>query len=216
MSVESRPGPSQPVLDTGVVAIVRGRSGERTDAVVDTLVAAGIRSVEITLNTPGALDAIRAARGRYGDDVEIGAGTVRTPEQVDAAAAAGAAYVVSPHTAARIGARAGALGLGWYPGAFTATEVITAWELGATAVKLFPASTGGPRYLRELLAPLDDVRIVPTGGVSATNAGEFIAAGAVAVGAGGSLIGDALSGGSLDALAERARDLLDAVAKAKG
>jgi len=215
MTVESRPGLSGPLRDTGVIAIVRGGSGDRTLAVVEALAGAGLRSVEITLNTPGALAALRAARDMLGDDVEVGAGTVRTPGQVDAAADAGAAYVVSPHTSARIGARAGALGLGWFPGAFTATEVVTAWELGATAVKLFPASVGGPRYLRELLAPLDDVRLIPTGGVDAGNAAEFLAAGAVAVGAGGSLIGDALDGGSLAALADRAGALLAAVADAR-
>jgi 2-dehydro-3-deoxyphosphogluconate aldolase / (4S)-4-hydroxy-2-oxoglutarate aldolase len=211
----ARPGLSRAILDTGVVAIVRGGSGALTAAVIDTLVDAGVRSVEVTFNTPGALDALRAARERHGPEVELGAGTVRAPDQVDAAADAGAAYVVSPHTSARIGARAAALGVGWYPGAFTATEVLTAWDLGATAVKLFPASAGGPRYLRELLAPLDDVRIMPTGGVTADNAGEFIAAGAVAVGAGGSLIGDAVSGGDLAALADRTRALIEAVAKAR-
>jgi 2-dehydro-3-deoxyphosphogluconate aldolase/(4S)-4-hydroxy-2-oxoglutarate aldolase len=216
MTVESRPGLSRPLRETGVIAIIRGGAGARTAAVVDALVEAGLRCVEITLNTPGALEALAAARQRYGSDVEFGAGTVRTPDQVDAVAGAGAAYVVSPHTSARIGARAGALGLGWFPGAYTATEVVTAWELGAAAVKLFPASVGGPRYLRELRAPLDDVRLIATGGVDATTAGEFVAAGAVAVGAGGSLIGDALTGGSLAALADRARALLDAVAKARG
>ncbi|HEU4422944.1 MAG TPA: bifunctional 4-hydroxy-2-oxoglutarate aldolase/2-dehydro-3-deoxy-phosphogluconate aldolase [Pilimelia sp.] len=215
MTVDSRPGLSRPLSDTGVIAIVRGSSGARTAAVVTALVEAGLRSVEITLNTPGALEALRAARRRFGSEVEVGAGTVRAPDQVDAAARAGAAYVVSPHTSARIGARAGALGLGWFPGAYTATEVVTAWELGAAAVKLFPASAGGPRYVRELLAPLDDVRLIPTGGVDASNAGEFVAAGAVAVGAGGGLIRDALNGGSLTALADRARALLEAVAKAR-
>jgi len=215
MTAEPRRGPSRALLETGVVAIVRGGSGGDTAGVIDTLVQAGVRSIEVTLNTPGAIEALRAARDRLGADVELGAGTVRSPDEVAAVAEAGAEYVVSPHTSVRIGARAAALGLAWYPGAFTATEVVTAWELGAGAVKLFPASVGGPRYLRELRAPLDDVLIVPTGGIDAGNAGDYIAAGAVAVGAGGWLIGDALAGGGRAALAERARDLLDAVAKAR-
>ena len=198
-------------LAGGVVAILRGRRAEHLDAVLDVLVEAGIRSLEITLNTPGALTAIRRAGTRFGSDVTVGAGTVRTVADVDAAVEAGAAYLVSPHTDPALASRAHELGAAYLPGAFTPTEIVAAWNAGAAAVKLFPARLGGPRYLRDLREPLPDIPIVPTGGVSAENAAEWFAAGAVAVGAGGSLIGDALDGGDLSALAARASALVKAV-----
>ncbi|OLB75119.1 MAG: hypothetical protein AUI14_21710 [Actinobacteria bacterium 13_2_20CM_2_71_6] len=149
-----------------VVAILRGRRAGYLDAVLDVVVEAGIRSLEITLDTPGALDAIRRAGSRYGPEVTVGAGTVRTVSDVDAAVDAGARFLVSPHTD--------------------------------------PA--------RDIREPLSDIPIVPTGGVSAENAAEWLAAGAVAVGVGGSLIGDALDGGDLGALSARATAIMKAVA----
>jgi len=197
-------------LAGGVVAILRGRSASHLDAVLDVLVEAGIRSLEVTLTTPDALSAVRRAVDRFGSAATIGAGTVRTVADVSGAVDAGAAYLVSPHTDPVLAARARELGVAYLPGAFTPTEIVAAMAAGATAVKLFPARLGGPRYLRDIREPLPDVPIVPTGGVSAENAAEWFAAGAVAVGAGGSLIGDALDGGSLDALRDRALALVAA------
>ncbi|WP_019631741.1 bifunctional 4-hydroxy-2-oxoglutarate aldolase/2-dehydro-3-deoxy-phosphogluconate aldolase [Actinomadura atramentaria] len=212
--------PGAVLAETGVVAVVRGTRGDRTAAVLDTLVRAGVRCLEVTLNTPGALDAIRAAADRLpalaDGPIEVGAGTVRTAADATAAVRAGATFLVAPGTGAEVAAAARDLGVAHYPGALTPTEVETAWNLGATAVKLFPARALGPGYLRDLREPFRDVPFVPTGGVSAATAGEYVAAGAVAVGAGGSLIGDALDGGPLDALADRARALLAAVAAARG
>jgi 2-dehydro-3-deoxyphosphogluconate aldolase/(4S)-4-hydroxy-2-oxoglutarate aldolase len=206
---------SQALLATRVVPILRGKkTGEHLSAVIDTLVSAGIRCLEVTTNTPGAFEAVAAARQRHGDAVELGVGTVLTADQVAAASAAGAGFIVSPHTDPALGAAAGDRGLGWYPGAFTATEVLAAWQHGATAVKLFPASLGGPKYLRELRGPIDDVPILPTGGVTVESVPEYLAAGAIAVGMGGPLLGDALDGGDLAALADRARRVLDAAAGA--
>jgi 2-dehydro-3-deoxyphosphogluconate aldolase/(4S)-4-hydroxy-2-oxoglutarate aldolase len=194
-----------------VVAILRGRRGDRLDAVVDVLVDAGIRSLEVTMNTPGALDAIRRAVTRYGTDVAVGAGTVRTVADADGAVGAGAGFLVSPHTDPALSARARELGVAYLPGALTPTEIVAAWASGAAAVKLFPGRLGGPRYLRDIREPLHDIPIVPTGGVSADNVAEWFAAGAVAVGVGGTLIGDALDGGDLSALAARATALMKAV-----
>ena len=118
---------------------------------------------------------------------------------------------MSPHTDPALGARARELSAAYLPGALTPTEIVTAWNSGAAAVKLFPARLGGPRYLRDLREPLPDIPIVPTGGVSAENVGEWFAAGAVAVGVGGTLIGDALDGGDLTALTARATELVKAV-----
>jgi 2-dehydro-3-deoxyphosphogluconate aldolase/(4S)-4-hydroxy-2-oxoglutarate aldolase len=198
-------------LAGGVVAILRGRRGDHLDAALDVLVDAGIRSLEITLNTPGALEALRRAGSRFGPDVAVGAGTVRTVADLDAAVAAGAGFLVSPHSDPVLGARAGELGVAYLPGALTPTEIVAAWSAGATAVKLFPARLGGPRYLRDLREPLPDIPIVPTGGVNADNVADWFAAGAVAVGVGGTLIGDALDGGDLSALAARAQALVKAV-----
>jgi 2-dehydro-3-deoxyphosphogluconate aldolase/(4S)-4-hydroxy-2-oxoglutarate aldolase len=200
-------------LAGGVVAILRGHSAEHLDAVLDVLVDAGIRSLEITLTTPDALAAVRRSVARFGSSVAIGAGTVRTVADVSAAVSAGAAYLVSPHTDQVLASRARSLGVAYLPGVFTPTEIVAAMAAGATAVKLFPARLGGPRYLRDVREPLPDVPIVPTGGVSAENAAEWFAAGAVAVGVGGSLIGDALEGGDLGALRSRARALVAAASR---
>lgn len=214
----SRPPMSAQLRDTGVVAILRATDGRRLGDVIDVLVGCGVTCLEITMNTPGALSAVAATRERFGDRVDVGVGTVRSAEQVGTAVAAGARFVVCPDTTPAVGAAVLAAGVPWYPGAFTATEVTTAWTAGASAVKLFPASTGGPRYLRELRAPLDDVPFIPTGGVRLEQVREYVTAGAVALGIGSPLLGDALAGGPLegaDGLTARAQTVLAAVAAAR-
>lgn len=208
-----------PVLRrTGLVAILRGRSGERLAAACDALLGAGVCCLEVTMNTPGALAVVSRLAGDARESVEVGVGTVRRAEDVDAAADVGATFVVAPNTDAAVGARAAQRGLGWYPGAFTPTEIAAAWDLGATAVKVFPAgSAGGPRYLREVRAPLDDIPLVPTGGVSVDDVPGYLQAGALAVGMGGPLLGRALEDDEdLARLGERARAALAAVARARG
>jgi 2-dehydro-3-deoxyphosphogluconate aldolase/(4S)-4-hydroxy-2-oxoglutarate aldolase len=215
MDNPSRRAIGEALLATRVVPILRGKkTGDHVPAVIDALVGSGIRCLEITTNTAGAFDAVAAARQRHGASVELGIGTVLTADQVAAAAGAGATFVVSPHTDPAVGAAAAEHGLAWYPGAFTATEVLAAWRYGATAVKLFPASLGGPKYLRELLGPIDGVPILPTGGVTVEAVPDYLAAGAVAVGMGGPLLGDALDGGDLTDLAARAAAVLDVIAEA--
>lgn len=181
-----------------LMAILRGV--EDVDDVVAQLRAGGVSVVEVTLDSPGALEAIRRHVGCL-------AGTVRTAAEVDAAVEAGATAVVSPAFVPDVVRRARELGVPAIPGAFTPTEVEAAWQAGAAMVKLFPASLGGPRYVRELLAPLRDLPILATGGVSSENAAEFLRAGAVAVGVGTSLTA------AQDVEAE-ARRLVDAVARA--
>jgi 2-dehydro-3-deoxyphosphogluconate aldolase/(4S)-4-hydroxy-2-oxoglutarate aldolase len=198
-------------LGDGLIAIVRGRTGEHLDAVLDTLAEAGIRSLEVTLNTPGALDALRRASGRLGTGVVLGAGTVRGAADALDAIEAGARYLVSPHTDPAIGELAREAGVAWLPGALTPTEIVAAWSAGATAVKLFPARIGGPRYLRDLREPLDDIPIVPTGGITAESIVDWFAAGAAAIGAGGPLMGDTLASGDLAGLRVRAGQMLDAL-----
>ncbi|KTR39114.1 hypothetical protein NS263_11400 [Curtobacterium oceanosedimentum] len=194
--------------------MLRGGTGEHVEAVVEALVDAGVRAIEFTTNTRGWREGTAWTARRFGGDVSVGVGTVLEPEQVDEAAELGASFVVSPHLDPAIGGRAHDLGLGWYPGAATPTEIVRAWRLGARAVKVFPAAQlGGPAYLRQVLAPLDFVDVVPTGGIGVDDAADYLAAGAVAVGLGSPLVGDALSTGDVDAVRSRAGRLLAGLAR---
>lgn len=196
------------------IAILRGGTGDHVEDVIATLVDAGIRAVELTTNTPRWREGIAWATERYGSAASIGVGTVLEPRQLDDAAAAGAVFAVSPHLDPAIGERAHERGLGWYPGAATPTEIVRAWQLGARAVKVFPAAQlGGPAFLGQVLAPLDFVDVIPTGGIGIEDATEYLAAGAVAVGLGSPLVGDALSSGDLDALRTRAERLVVRLAR---
>lgn len=186
-----------------ILAIIRADSPERALACVDTLVEAGITALEISLTTPGAVQAIQQARASHNPTILIGAGTVLTPAQADEVAAAGATFVVTP-AITRGAHRAVDLGLPLLCGALTPTEVVAALDLGATAIKIFPAKVHGPSYLRELAAPLPHAPLIAVGGVDAKSAPEYLAAGALAVGVGSPLLGDAATGGSLADLAARA------------
>jgi 2-dehydro-3-deoxyphosphogluconate aldolase/(4S)-4-hydroxy-2-oxoglutarate aldolase len=170
-----------------VVAVLRRAS--EPESVVDALSAGGIRIVEITLDSDDALGTIERLRAR--GDVTVLAGTVRSPRDAEAAAAAGAEACVAPTLVRAIVERCRELGVPAIPGALTPSEVEAAKALGSDLIKLFPGSLGGPRYVRDLLAPLAGVELLVTGGVNASNAREFIAAGAVAVGVGSSLTGAA-------------------------
>jgi 2-dehydro-3-deoxyphosphogluconate aldolase / (4S)-4-hydroxy-2-oxoglutarate aldolase len=187
-----------------VVAILRRVPEPET--VVDALVAAGIGIVEITLDSDCALATIERLRAR--GDVTVLAGTVRTPEEAAAAAAAGAEACVAPTLVAAMVERCRELGLSAIPGALTPSELEAAKALGVKLIKLFPASLGGPGYVREVVAPLAGVQLIVTGGVDASNAGDFLAAGAVAVGVGSSLTG-------ADDLDAEARRLVAAVSPSR-
>jgi 2-dehydro-3-deoxyphosphogluconate aldolase / (4S)-4-hydroxy-2-oxoglutarate aldolase len=186
-----------------VLAIIRADGPDRALDCVRTLVDAGITALEVSLTTPGGVDAIAKARSEYDPSILIGAGTVITAAQADEVAAAGAGFVVTP-AITRGAHRSVDLGLPLLCGALTPTEVVAALDLGATAVKIFPAKVYGPGYFRELRAPLPDAPLLAVGGVDAQTAPEYLAAGALAVGVGSPLLGDAGTGGSLSALADRA------------
>jgi 2-dehydro-3-deoxyphosphogluconate aldolase/(4S)-4-hydroxy-2-oxoglutarate aldolase len=186
---------------TRLVGIVRGDGVGRTRDAVRVLFDSGVRLVEVSLTGPGALEAISSLE--VPDGCWLGAGTVRTAAQAAAAIAAGATFAVSPALSGSAAACVEA-GLPLLAGALTPTEVETALSLGVEAVKLFPASLGGPAYLSALRQPFPDVPFVPVGGVGVAEAEAYLAAGAVAVGVGSPLVGDAASGGDLTALAERA------------
>lgn len=173
----------------GIIPIVRGDfGGAKVLEIGDALLAAPILCMEVTMNTPGAPEMIGLLRARYGEHMRIGAGTVRTVAQFDAAVDAGAQFTLAPGLVMAVVERARERGVLHIPGVFTASEAETAWQAGCPILKLFPAQQGGPSYLRALRAPLDDIAFAPTGGVSAENAADWRAAGAVALGVGSTLI----------------------------
>lgn len=180
---------TQQVKENGIVAIVRGNFplNEMVE-IGDALLAAPVLVMEITLNSAGALEAIHTLRQRYGENMLVGAGTVRTAAQVDEAVDAGAQFIVAPNFDPASVERSAQRGVLHMPGVFTATEVQNAFVAGCRTVKLFPSDAVGPTYLKALRAPLNDVEFVPTGGISLENIRDYARAGAVAVGLGSSLI----------------------------
>ncbi len=177
------------VLDDGIVAIVRGDfPAHKVLEIGDALLAAPVLVMEVTLNTPGALELIQMLRARFGINMNVGAGTVRTVEQFDAAAAAGAQFTVAPGLNPAVVARARKTDTLHIPGVYTATEAETAHAAGSRLLKLFPANIGGPAYLKALRAPLDDIQFVPTGGIGPENAAAWAKAGAAALGVGSALV----------------------------
>lgn len=180
---------TQFVLDEGLIAIVRGNfPAAKVIEIGDALLASPVLIMEVTLNTTGALDAITLLRERFGDKMLVGAGTVRTVAQFDEAIAAGAQFTVSPNLDMATVARALASDILHLPGVFTPTEAQQAFVAGCKLVKLFPSEVVGPRYLKAIRAPLDDIKFIPTGGITPDNVGEYIRAGASAVGLGSALV----------------------------
>lgn len=193
------------------LAIIRGTS---TDAAIATglaLIDEGVAHIEVSLTTPGALAVIEALAEAGEERTLIGAGTVLTRDDVDSSVEAGATYLLTPAIAESL-PYAVERGVPIIPGVYTPSEVVSAMAQGATAVKLFPAASGGPAYLKALRDPFPRVPFLPVGGVDAAIANEYLALGAVAVGVGSPLIGDAASGGDLGALRERAREFLRTLA----
>ncbi|MET8876191.1 bifunctional 4-hydroxy-2-oxoglutarate aldolase/2-dehydro-3-deoxy-phosphogluconate aldolase [Nocardia sp. NPDC004604] len=188
-------------LDLPVIAILRAPSAARFAEVTATLHEAGITAVEFTLNTPGALDALRDSSGFAHP---VGAGTVLTALDAARAVDAGATYLITPTVCPEVIAEGRRLGVPVICGAFTPTEIHSAWAAGATMVKVFPAAVGGPGYLKAIRGPLPQIPLVPTGGIGLADARAYLDAGATALGMGSPLVGDACISGDLDALRERA------------
>ncbi len=193
-----------------LVAIVRGSGVDAALRSVQTLVAEGVNLIEVSLTSTDATTVIARARDDLGPDAWLGAGTVVTVDDVTRATDAGASFVVTPALGPSI-TESRRRELPIIAGALTPSEVVAALERGADAVKLFPASLGGPGYFRALREPFPQVPFVPVGGVDEDAARAYLAAGAVAVGVGSPLVGDAASGGSLDELRRRARAFRHAV-----
>ena len=204
------------VTSSGVVAVIRIEDPAQLIKVAEALKAGGIESIEFTMTTPRAIEMIAQAVDRLGDEVLIGTGTVLDAETARAAILAGAAFVVAPNLDLRVIELCRRYGVVVVPGCLTPTEILTAWTAGADLVKVFPASVMGPAYLKAILAPLPQVRLLPTGGIDLENVGDFVAAGAAAVGVGGSLVdGKAVREGRFDVITQRAEAFVAAVAEAR-
>lgn len=195
----------QKTAQSRLIVVARARSAEDYDPVLEVLIDAGIRSVELTLTTPGTIEHLPRLIDRFGDDVDLGIGTVTDTDQLRRAVDAGARYLVTPITVPALLAAAVEAGVPLVPGGFTPTELFASWSAGASAVKVFPAGRLGAGYVKDLRGPFPDIEVVPSGGVDLESAAQWLAAGAAAVSVGGPLLGDAFQGGDLVALGERAR-----------
>jgi len=203
------------LMKAGILGIIRVDQAENLVRIAQALQEGGLNCIEITMTTPGALRAIEEAAGKV-DGVIMGAGTVLDAPTARQAILAGAEFLVTPTVEVDVIETARRYGIVVIPGAMTPTEILTAWEAGADMVKVFPASILGPKYLKAVRGPLPQIPLVPTGGVTADNAGEFIHAGAAMVCAGGWLVDKkAVAEGRYEVLTEQARKLVEAVKKAK-
>ena len=186
--MRSKPDILSALVHPGIVAVVRAHSAEQVLPLAEALLAGGIHAIEITMTTPNAIDAIAQASKHFGRDALIGVGTVLNAATARKAIDAGAEFVVSPITRPEIARAASESSRPVMLGAFTPTEAQAAHDAGADFVKLFPADTLGPAYIKAIRAPLPHLKLVPTGGVTIENIAEFFAAGCPAVGVGSSLI----------------------------
>lgn len=176
------------ILDSGVVAVIRMKDTNRLLKVIEAVRNGGVKCIEITMTVPGAVDIIRQLSKAVSDDVLIGAGTVVDERTAGQVIDAGAKFVVGPILNLSIVSLCAKRDIVVMPGCFTPTEIFTAWNAGADIIKVFPATSLGPKYFKDLRGPFPDIRLMPTGGVTIDNVGEWIAAGASAVGVGSDLL----------------------------
>jgi len=204
------------IRSTGLIPVIRARSADEASQAVDAIQAGGVGVLEITMTVPGAVELIREV-ARRATDALVGAGTVLDPETATSCIEAGARFVVSPALNLDTIATCREAGIAVIPGALSPTEIVTAWNAGADLVKVFPAgAVGGPSYIKALKAPLPQIDLVPTGGVNLETAGDFIRAGAAALGVGGDLVDlAALRRGEAAVVTERAQRFVEAVREAR-
>jgi 2-dehydro-3-deoxyphosphogluconate aldolase/(4S)-4-hydroxy-2-oxoglutarate aldolase len=206
------------IFKTGIVPVVRAESAADALAVVDVILAGGIDVIEVTMTVPGAVEVIDQIVGRHGDAVVVGAGTVLERDTARACVKAGASFVVSPTLDEGTVDFCRTEDVAVMPGALTPTEVVRAWRAGADVVKVFPCgAVGGASYIRALKAPLPQIPLMPTGGVAIGTVGDFIRAGACAVGAGADLVDlGLLREGNGEAITLKARAYVEAIWRARG
>lgn len=204
------------IEETGIVAVIRVNNA---DELMDTTVAlceGGVKALEITMTSPGALDTITQASARFGENAIIGVGSVLDAETARLAITAGAQFVVSPVLKEEIVRMCKRYNMACIPGAYTPTEILAAWEAGGDVVKVFPATKLGPSFFKDIHGPLPHIKLTPTGGVDLTTAGEFIKAGACFVGVGGALVDKKLiAAKSWSELSTRAAQFIAAVREAR-
>jgi 2-dehydro-3-deoxyphosphogluconate aldolase/(4S)-4-hydroxy-2-oxoglutarate aldolase len=206
----------QQILDAGIVAVVRSRDSQQLVEVARSLGDGGVTTVEITMSVPDALDVLRRVRQSLGDRLLLGAGTILDAETARAALLAGAEYVVSPILNLDVIRLCKRYGKVVMPGAFTPTEILTAWEAGADIVKVFPAEVVGPAFFKAVRAPLPQVRLMPTGGVNLETAADFLRAGACCLGIGGQLVDPQLvAARKFDQISELARQYVAIVQRTR-
>jgi len=207
----------QRIRATGLIPVVRAESADLAMRAVEAIKAGGVDVLEVTMTVPGAIDVIAKLAATFGAEVVIGAGTVLDPDTANKCVQAGAQFIVSPVLNEETISFCRRNDVAVFPGALTPTEVVRAWNAGADAVKVFPAgAVGGASYLRALKAPLPQIELVPTGGVSLKTAADFIKAGAMALGVGADLVDTkALREGRDEVITERAREFLEIVREAR-
>ena len=205
------------IEQAGIVAVIRLKDPGRLRGVIDALIEGGVRALEITMTVPGAVELIRQTAPTMPADFRLGAGTVTNGETAEQVIDAGASFIVSPVFRRDVLDVCAKRDVPAMPGCFTPTEILDAWEHGADVIKVFPATALGPGYIRDVRAPLPQVKLMPTGGVTLDNAGEWIQAGAVAVGVGSSLLDTkAIDAGNFGVIRDNARRIVDNVARARG
>jgi 2-dehydro-3-deoxyphosphogluconate aldolase / (4S)-4-hydroxy-2-oxoglutarate aldolase len=214
---EGRESITAAIEEAGIVAVIRMKDPERLRSVVDAIAAGGVRVLEVTMTVPGAVDLIAELAPSLPDGFLLGAGTVTDSATASRVIDAGARFVVGPVFRRDVIAVCHGRGVAVMPGCFTPTEILDAWESGADIVKVFPATALGPGFFKDVRGPLPQVKMMPTGGVTIDNAGDWIRAGAVAVGVGTALLdAQAIADGHYDVLRSNAERIVANVRAAKG
>jgi 2-dehydro-3-deoxyphosphogluconate aldolase/(4S)-4-hydroxy-2-oxoglutarate aldolase len=217
MTMDRRSEVTAHIESLGVVAVIRMKDPAKLGAVVDAMAAGGVRALEVTMTVPRAVEMIRELAPTLPAGFLLGAGTVTDAATARAVIDAGASFVVSPVFRPAVIAACHERDVPAMPGCFTPTEILAAHECGADIVKVFPATALGPQFIKDVRAPLPQVKLMPTGGVTLDNAGEWIRAGAVAVGVGSALLdAKAIDEGRFDVITANARRVVASVAAARG
>jgi 2-dehydro-3-deoxyphosphogluconate aldolase/(4S)-4-hydroxy-2-oxoglutarate aldolase len=192
------------------------QKADQLRAVIDALLEGGVRALELTMTVPGAIGLIEELAKDLPGEFQLGAGTVLDPETARQVILAGAKYIVAPTLNLDVITMCHRYDVAIMPGCFTPTEILTAWQAGADLIKVFPATALGPAYFKDVRAPLPQVRLMPTGGVTMENAGEWIKAGAVAIGVGSALVDTkAIAAGNFAQITKNAKSLIDSVRAAR-
>ena len=204
------------IESSGVVAVIRMQKADQLRAVIDALLEGGVRALELTMTVPGAIGLIEELAKDLPGEFQLGAGTVLDTETARQVILAGAKYIVAPTLNLDVITLCHRYDVAIMPGCFTPTEILTAWQAGADLIKVFPATALGPSYFKDVRAPLPQVRLMPTGGVTMENAGEWIKAGAVAIGVGSALVDTkAIAAGNFAQITKNAKSLIESVRAAR-